>query len=363
MNMYFDNIVFSLQQNGGGSVYWYELMRRMLRDFPQDCRFFELPNAQSNICRKRLVIPKDNLLKHSFFPTALQRVLPVSIPSANSIFHSSYYRVPFNKTVRSVATIHDFIPEKFSSPLRRTLNIIQKKRLLSSASGIICVSENTRKDLLTFFPEFAGTPIKVIHNGVSEVYLPLDVDSRLKLRKEILGDEEKCLVLFVGHRHSYKNFSLAIETVGRLGKRFVLGIVGGALSEAELTKLNNANVNFSFFGRVSDERLNQLYNASFCLLYPSLYEGFGIPVLEAMRVNCPVIAIRSSSIPEVVGDAALLTESATATADELSALVLSLLDLKLQEKLILAGAHRSENFSWEKSYQETREFYDEIVSS
>ncbi|NNN84139.1 glycosyltransferase family 4 protein [Vibrio sp. A8-1] len=261
------------------------------------------------------------------------------------LFHSSYYRLPSIR-VPTVTTVHDFTYEKFVNGPAKWVHCWQKYRAIKHSDIVICVSHNTARDLMHYCP-IDPSKIRVIHNGVSESYHVLpDVQSKTNE------------VLFVGARAGYKNFELAVDALVKRPELSLSIVGGGPLSEAEQQRLD-ARIpgRYTWLGRLSDEELNLAYNRAYALLYPSSYEGFGIPVIEAMRAGCPVIAVNVSSIPEVAGSAAILTDIADA---ELFANSLSILPQR-REVLVEAGIEQAKKFSWDKCFEETLQVYKELM--
>ena len=165
-------------------------------------------------------------------------------------------------------------------------------------------------------------------------------------------------IIFVGARGGYKNFHLAVKAIRNLPE-IILDIVGGgSLTQVELKLLeDNIPGRYKWLGRLSDAELNLEYNKALCLLYPSSYEGFGIPILEAMRAGCPVIAVNSSSIPEVAGNACVLINEPNVE------LIIESVD-KVQKNfksLQSAGFVQSSKFSWDLCYNSTKNVYQEII--
>ena len=358
INVTYDNIIFSLQKAGGISVVWNELLKRALKDDKLNLEFIESNN--SNIFRKDLVIPECKML--SFFsnklPITLQRYYnPRSIKS-QGVFHSSYYRTAKGPYIKNVSTVHDFTYEYFRTGISKKVHGYQKYNAIRNSDKIICVSNNTKLDLLKFYPEIDESKISVVYNGVDDAYQILSGNTTPNL-KALTSFESKEYLLFVGDRSSsYKNFKVAAEACSKTGCPIV--IVGGSrITHDEKKYLESLNVAFDHLSGIDNSKLNLLYNHAICLLYPSLYEGFGIPVIEAQKAGCPVIAVNTSSIPEVIGSVdTLLSEP---SVDNISELIYQFKNnsdfLKTQIEL---GFTNSRRFSWDKSYLETKKVYKEL---
>jgi mannosyltransferase len=356
MKIVFDNIIFSLQKSGGISVYWSELLSRIVNQTEIFYSFIDEEGNEDNIFRSKLKIDSNNRIIPSYMLTSYlnrYRNLDFNTDNNNFIFHSSYYR-SLNKTfkkkhrAKEVVTVHDFTYEHFSTGLRKWINCWQKKNAVKSADVIICISENTKKDLLHFYPQFSKKDIRVVYNGVSEEYYIIP--------KLSIKNYEIPYFLYVGSRTKYKNFDFVVKAVS-LVDNYVLKIVGGSLSKNELKLLESKlSGRWQFLENIDNIKLNILYNRAFALFYPSSYEGFGIPIAEAMKAGCPFISLKGSSITEIAGEAGFLM-------DELNfnEFFKGIVKIKNnRNKIIELGLSRANSFSWDKCYNEVVEIYKEL---
>ena len=154
--IYLDNIIFSLQKAGGISVVWAEHLSKMVQN-KQNFYVLERSDAHKNIFRQNLIIPRERIIDTKNIPLILDRYLNPSLSTfKGGIFHSSYFRVVANRKIKNVTTVHDFTYEYYSSYIKRTLHCSQKYYALRHSDAIICISENTKKDLLKFLPDFTA---------------------------------------------------------------------------------------------------------------------------------------------------------------------------------------------------------------
>ena len=351
MKIVYDNIIFAAQKGGGGiSVVWGELLRRALRD-GLDLSFIEFAPME-NAVRASLPIPAE---RTRTVPACLRKAfkyLPVRYPCKEPfIFHSSFFRTCSNPRAVNVTTVHDFTNELFQTgPGPRKERWIKRNAILHS-DYVICISDNTRRDFFRFFPDFPENRVRVICNGVADDFHPLDDCGAIPFPKG-------SYLLFVGARNGYKHFDILPEVIRRSGMNLVC--TGNPLSPDDSEWLGDVKARCHCAGHVSTGELNRLYNGAFALVYPSAYEGFGLPVIEAQRAGCPVIACKASSIPEIIGDPTLLMDSPA--ADAVLEKIAVLKDPGERERIIRAGEENARRFSWEKMYREIRDLYEEAVS-
>jgi glycosyltransferase involved in cell wall biosynthesis len=276
------------------------------------------------------------------------------------IFHPTYYDPyflkfldvkPFVLTIYDM--IHDIYPEMFSS---RDRTAERKKLLAQKATRIIAISENTKRDIIRFFD--------IDENKIEVIYLANSINPS-ESTDDINIDLSKKYILFVGSRSGYKNFNLFIEAISTLlvedAELNVVCVGGGNFKEMEKEKFKKLNIiNKIFQYAANDYILAYLYQKAIAFVFPSLYEGFGIPILEAFSCGCPVIASDASSLPEVAGDAATYFNP----KDKLSILdstqqVIYKKDLRMQ--LLNKGYQRIKQFTWKKTAHQTKKLYEGIL--
>ncbi|GIA94045.1 glycosyl transferase family 1 [Vibrio cholerae] len=328
----YDGIIESIQRQGGISVLFKEIISRS-----SNYKYISYVDEST--------ISESSKRTHLRFLERYRNFFLKKSQKKKYIFHSTYYRLCKND-IPIVTTVHDFTYEKFVRGPAKWVHCWQKYRAIKHSDIVICVSHNTARDLMHYC-QIDPSKIRVIHNGVSESYHVLpDVQSKTNE------------VLFVGARAGYKNFELAVDALVKRPELSLSIVGGGPLSEAEQQRLE-ARIpgRYTWLGRLSDEELNLAYNRAYALLYPSSYEGFGIPIIEAMRAGCPVVAVNVSSIPEVAGSAAILTD--VADADLFASALLSI--PQRREALVEAGLEQAKKFSWDKCFEETLQVYKELM--
>ena len=356
----FDNIIFSLQKSGGVSVVWHEMLERIIGSTDVEKLYLEYDDASNNIFRKQLQIPQNDIVirkRNKLFAWERYQNVRLSFLQNPFIFHSSYYRTTTNKNAINITTVHDFTYEYYSDGIKQKIHCRQKYAAIRKSDIIICVSENTKRDLLKFLPEIKENKVHVIHNGVSEDYFPITNDL---IHDFQLPFPKQSYLLFVGSRTAYKRFDFAVDIARKF--QFNLIIVGGEkLSDIENKLLESklSKNSYTHIRGASNEQLNYLYNNAFCLIYPSEYEGFGIPVLEAQKAGCPVIAYNGSSIPEIAGETTLLFNNFD--MEEISSKIDLLKENTQRKEIIDKGIENVQRFSWDKTYSTLLAIYHEAL--
>jgi len=308
-------------------------------------------------------------------PYSLREQLSLPLAAAREhvdVYHAPHYVLPILIRGRRVVTIHDcihlmfpqYLPYRFAKTYARAMLYSATRR----ADRIVTVSESSKRDILRFF-SVKPEKISVIYNAIDEHFSVPPTDEaveRVRGRYQL----EDPFVLYVGNVKPHKNVERLIDAFGLLRRRGVDGlklvIIGDEISKFQTLRRavhrHKLHKHVRFLGFVPDDTLSVLYRLAGVFVFPSLYEGFGLPPLEAMACGAPVITSNVSSLPEVVGDAALLVDpySSEAIAE---AIWKVLSDSSLSERLRAKGLARAQDFSWQRSVARTLEIYREVAET
>lgn len=270
----------------------------------------------------------------------------------NSYFLPKINDTPFVLTVYDM--IHELFPQYFEND---TFEVVKyKKELIHKATKIIAVSENTKKDILKIYPSIDQNKIKVIYHGNS-----------IQVNHDIQINVPGKYILFVGSRDNYKNFKLLTESIKSLlvqdSNLFLICAGGGKFNSDEESFLVNMGLQKKVLQLSFDEnQLGKIYNKARCFVFPSEYEGFGIPVLEAMACQCPIILTNNSSFPEVAGNAGLFFKLNDKI--DLKNKIKSIIDDEaLREKHIKLGNEQIKLFNWEEKAAQCYSLYQEATKN
>ena len=367
MKVLYDHQIFTSQIYGGISRYFFELMK----NFENDNRIkYDLPLRYSN----NHYLNKYNDLKYKpFFKNftfkgkyRLLNILNKNISKKllikgnYDIFHPTYYDPYFLNILNNkpfFLTIYDMIHEIYHEMFSSKDETSKKKKLLAQkATKIIAISENTKKDIIRFF--------NIDEQKIEVIYLANSINPS-KSTDDININLPKRFILFVGSRGGYKNFNLFIEAISTLliedTELNIVCVGGGNFKEMEKEKFKKLNIiNKIFQYSISDNILAYVYQKAIAFVFPSLYEGFGIPILEAFSCRCPVISSNASSLPEVAGDAAIYFDP-TSRLSILSSIQKVIYDNNLRNQLIYKGYRRVKEFTWEKTAKKTKKLYKDIL--
>jgi glycosyltransferase involved in cell wall biosynthesis len=294
---------------------------------------------------------------------ALERVLPWA-----DVFHATNFVCPRSRRIPVVVTVHDLTllrhPELGTRRLRRLVSRVGPE--VRAAHHVIADSAATRHDLI----ELLAVPperIHVVHLGCHARFRPVPADAARAAVGERYGLRDP-YILHVGTLEPRKNLATLIRAYARLRRErpipqgLVLAGDRGWKYEPILRLVEDLGLHAAvqFTGPVPAEDLPALYNAADLFVYPSLYEGFGLPPLEAMACGTPVVTSNVSSLPEVVGDAALLVDPHDECALT-EAMARALSDTELRQDMRARGLERARHFSWERSARETLAVYEEAM--
>jgi glycosyltransferase involved in cell wall biosynthesis len=297
-------------------------------------------------------------------------VLPGKVAARNfkpDVLHNTYYfPVKPPSGARGVLTVYDMIHEKYPKYFAASPFITRiKAASVAAADHVICISESTRRDLLATY-DIPEERVSVTHLGFDPLGSLLSGEPSSDFKVRVIGTDAPYL-LYVGSRVNYKNFKGLLDAYAAsasLRKNFFLLCFGGGdFTGAERAAISKAGVE----GRVrflggSDAVLAACYAHASLFVCPSFYEGFGIPVLEAMSLDCPVACSNSSSLPEVVGDAATLFDAADRDAIR-SALESVLGSPSAATALKERGRIRTQLFSWRSCAENTVDIYRQVLNS
>lgn len=298
-------------------------------------------------------------------------VLPYELRNQSmGVYHGTNGRLPLLKLeTRYVLTVHDLIPTIFPDSCTRTFRFYMDKvtRVSARRADIVIVpSRSTKRDVVSLLG-LSHEKVRVVYEGVNERF-------RVLKKKTCLGNLEnkygvrKGFILFVGRLEPRKNVLGLLSSFKLLMDQehfdSQLVLVGGKTwiheQITDSVQKKGLNGKVVFIHDADNEELPQLYNAASVFVLPSLYEGFGLPLLEAMACGIPVVASNVSSIPEVTGEAAAFVDPLDSQSIT-NGLKAVLLDADFREKLIQKGLERSRNFSWEKTARKTLRIYEECL--
>lgn len=376
MKILFDHQIFTLQKYGGISRYFYELISRLDKfesvEVKHSILYSNNVYLDKSFCHQpylnyeNWLFPgyfkgKNRLLKlFQYFRFApnhnreMETYLESHLSSGNiDLFHPTYYNPYFLELTKKfripyVVTVYDMIHEKYPVYFENAEKIKHEKRIsITHANKIIAISENTKRDIMEYY--------NISENLIDVVYLA--ASSGNLLQPEIF-DQKENYILFVGNRDYYKNFLFFIESIKSLMRDNpnlkIIAAGGGPFSEKELTHFEKLRLNSRIIHRnfKNDSELFDLYQKAVLFVFPSLYEGFGIPLLEAMAAGCPVVCSNTSSFLEVAGDAAKYFNPTNAESIEHAVTEVYRkrdIQLSLREK----GFENRKRFSWNKTTEQT----------
>ena len=368
-------------QGGGIGRYTRELLGALLRE-QGSYRFqvFTARSPQTSPSKYELSSAAEASIKRvPLTPRWLYRIwyrlrLPVPVQLFTGridLFHSpDFVLPPVMGPIPTLLTVHDlsfeYYPETFTPSLVTYLRRVVPWSV-RRATRVLADSESTRSDLMSLY-QTPGQKITVLYSGVNEQFRPIRSQPTLSTVRAKYGIGDEPYIFTVSTLQPRKNHRMLIEAFSRLvsAAQINLVIAGGKgwlydEMAAEIMRLGLTE-RVHFLGFVDDEDLPTLYSAASLFVFPSLYEGFGLPILEAMACGTPVLASDASSLPEVSGDAALQLPPSDVAA--WTAAMRNLLeDDGLRKRLVAAGFERAKRFTWERSARELLGIYELLLNA
>jgi glycosyltransferase involved in cell wall biosynthesis len=372
----YDHQIFHYQHFGGVSRYFYELFRQFKNSndveaivpfrFTKNQHLLSIKDEYDFIESKflgNIKFPGKNrlwALRNKYFTTYdnsvqnAEHVVQYLKSGAFDIFHPTYFYDYFKEYIGQkpiIITVYDFIYERYpeSFPPAEVEAIVKnKKNMIRRADHVIAISHSVKKDLLNYY--------SIDEKKISVVYLGNSLNGAGSKGSDQIPEK---YILFVGNRSGYKNFSFFIQSVCRLLLESDLHVVctGKKFDHEELELMRKLKIdNKVHHCYPSDKELLLLYKNAKVFVYPSLYEGFGIPVLESMANGCPAVLSNTSSLPEIGGEAALYFDPINSES-LVSAISKCLNDDKLCSEMRKKGFEQAKLFSWEKTASETADIY------
>ncbi|NCS64429.1 MAG: glycosyltransferase family 4 protein [Thiomicrospira sp.] len=370
MRIAYDYQTFVLQNYGGISRYFTCLAQGLI-DLQQQVKIF------APLHRNRYVgaLPLGTVIGREFvwFPPKTKRTIQLLSAYNHTaamkmianwqpdIVHETYYSrfSSAPKNYPTVITVYDMIHELFYNEFSARDNTSElKKTAVARADHVICISENSKQDLIRIF----GTPA----SKISVILLGFDAFCDQRTVPVAESTNARPFLLYVGSRRRYKNFARFLKSVAASKKLLsdydVIAFGGGEFSAVEMALIQSLGFTFKQVRQITgnDALLGDYYSTASAFVYPSLYEGFGIPPLEAMAHQCPVIASNTSSMPEVIGDAAEFFNPFD--VDEMCfAIEAVVYSESRMDDLRKKGLARLAHFSWKKCAQETLAVYQTLL--
>jgi len=368
-----DPQTFITQEFGGISRYFTELCKKLNKSkrislsFPilytDNIHYRESPFFEKSYQNRRALLIKYSYLFRNYLPRRLKkRSLAETIKKIKQqqfdLFIPTYYDsyfLPYLKEKPFVLTVHDMIHEFYPEYFMDDINTVpEKKKLIEKARRIIAVSENTRRDILKIYPDTAPEKIDV-------VYLAHQFSD--KESEPVTLPEH--YILFVGNRTFYKNFTLFINAIAPLFEEYAdfnLVCAGGnSFDKDEVALLDELKISNKVLQRnFKDNELRAYYEKARCFVFPSAYEGFGIPILESMSAGCPIVLTNNSSFPEIAGDAGIYFE--LNDKDDLREKVEQVWNNEqLRSDYKEKGIIQAKKFSWDRTTEETILVYQKAL--
>jgi glycosyltransferase involved in cell wall biosynthesis len=354
MKVLIDAVFFQMYQTGIARV-WSQLLETWsTTDFAPNLVVLDRANTAPQIqnIRRRPIPPYDyNNTNHD------RQILQAACDEERAdVFISTYYTTPI--ATPSVFMAHDMIPELFGWDLRHPM-WREKHYGINHASAFVCVSEATRQDLLKFVPQIPPEKVHVTPLAAAPVFHRRP-QSEIDFVRNATGITRPYF-LTVGARGGYKNTILTFQALAQYDQLDNVDIfcAGHITLEPEFQNLIPTKKVIAY--NLTDDQLAAAYSGAIALLHPSAYEGFGLPVLEAMACACPVITTQNGSLAEVAGNAAIFVQQDN--VQQMRAALAQVQDAQLRQSLITAGLEQAKKFSWPRTAAAIRATLEQVATA
>ncbi len=356
MKVLFDHQIFSIQKYGGVSRYFFELINHLPKnEWDLSLLFSNNEYIKENgLISHHQFFPNQKIIGKASMICAINNVSTVSklIQGEFDVFHQTHfhtYSFPFLKNKPLVTTFHDMNFSRFNHPDLK----IQKKSV-AKADKIIAVSKNTKNELINLW-NIPEERIEVVYHGVD---IPLNIN---KVGNRLINEP---YILYVGLRVEFKNFrrfASAYSLVKEKHPYLKLICTGSPFTNEEKKFLNDLKILEDTISiNATEEIMSNLYTFAELFVYPSLYEGFGMPILEAMSYGCPTLISNASCFPEIAGNASFYFDPYD--VDSIISSMLELLDDNTKRKSKSSiGYALCKKFTWERSAQGHRSVYKSLL--
>lgn len=384
MKVLYDHQIFQHQRFGGVSRYFAEIMKNLPSDVDWDVSIKYTFNEYLKDLNLPGIVWQEQLAKDAHFLEGMtfrgkkrlfsyaERMFPSKYPDFLQmnqqqtleriksqdfdIFHPTFfddYYLDLLKGKPYVLTVHDMIFELYPEFVNSIGHVKKKKKLMDGAAHLIAVSENTKQDIINIYG-IDSDKVSVIHHA----------SSLTEQECEIQGLPESYLLYVGDRRMGYKNFKFLLSSIRSIlleNKDLFLVCTGDGFSFKEgyyISQLDLTDKVITMF--VSDKQMYSFYQKARMFIYPSYYEGFGIPILEAFQAHCPIVLPNASCFPEVAADAGCYFSPKSPT-DLRKRVDLLLNDVSYREEQIKKGTGRLRDFSWQTSAEKTLEVYKKVL--
>lgn len=378
MKILYDHQIFTVQKYGGISRYFSQIISNLPETVQTEIGIKHtnneyiknlnlIPDMGRRINPIDAFIPKSNFIGKEYLLRFFNKYDPAKYVNKKKsiellkaqnfdIFHPTYYDDYFLDYIGNkpfVLTIHDMIHELYPEMLKDMDTILRKANLASRAAHIIAVSKNTKKDIIEI--------LNIKEEKISVIYHASSIQKCADLKTLSLPSN---YIVYVGDRFNYKNFIFFVLGIKDLLNKFkdlMVIYTGSSLNKEEQKLINEmklADRFIHFF--VLENQFHELFFNAKAFVFPSYYEGFGIPIIEAFDCECPVILSNSSCFHEIAGDAAIYFEPKSKT--QLNTAIEKILnDQETKELLIKRGKERLRSFSWTNSAKLTLDVYNNVL--